>query len=384
MEFSGSNGRGSNHGATQMSSLPSAGVPYWHSSTASVGPEPVTVPSVVPVYKLFDSVSVAIAAFLGTPLAGATLMAINYRRLGKAKSATWAMVTAAAVMALVAVFGRWIPAWAGTAFGISMVVANKGLADSLQGPAVQEHVRDGGELGSRWKAAGIGLLWLAVICASVFAAVFGQSSESKFAVGSKDLIYYSGTATKQDAATLGAGLQTLGYFRDQGANVLLSKGNDGTVLSFVVRDGFWDQPPMVAGFEEVARELAPSLGGFPIKVHLVNQTRVIEKDLTIGRAVFGKDDIYYLGTATVSDANALGRTLKTAGYFQDRGVSVLLSKGDGTWISFVVADGAWDDAGRVHDFEALAKQCAPAVGGPPIVLRLVNAKVELKRAIEMN
>jgi hypothetical protein len=95
------------NGVSRMSSLPAQGSPYWQSSTSSEGPEGLTTPQAVPTYKLFDSTSVGIATLLGSALAGATLMAINYRRLGKATEAVIAMIIAAAAMAIVIGVGSW-------------------------------------------------------------------------------------------------------------------------------------------------------------------------------------------------------------------------------------------------------------------------------------
>jgi hypothetical protein len=363
-----------------MSSLPAQGSPYWHSSTSSLTPEGTSDErEAVPPYRLYDSTAVTIASFLGTPLAGATLMAINCRRLGKLGTAVWPFASAAALIGLAIGLGSRIPSWGTTAVSVSLVMAMKSVAEGLQGKAIADHLRRGGQLYSRWLASGIGLIWLTVIAAVFFTAIYVQ--ETKVTIGSKDEVYYSGGSTKDDAKALGAALQRIGYFQDIGTSVLLSKDKSGVVLSCVVKDGMWNQPAMVAGFEEVGREVAPSIGGYPLELHLVNSSRVIMKDLTVGRAVMGtKDEIYYLGSATQAEANGLGQMLKSAGFFQDRGVSVFLSKGDdGTAISFVVAEGAWDSPDYVTEFESLVRQGASSVGGLPITLRLVNSKLETKK-----
>ena len=73
-------------------------------------------------------------------------------------------------------------------------------------------------------------------------------------IGTKDEVIYSGTATKDQATALGNALKTLGYFQDRGVSVLLSKGSNGAVISYVVEDGVWNKPDMVSDFETVLHE----------------------------------------------------------------------------------------------------------------------------------
>ncbi len=64
-------------------------------------------------------------------------------------------------------------------------------------------------------------------------------------------------------------------------SVILSKGSNGTIISFVVRDGFWDDPKNVDGFATLGRALAPTVGGLPIKVRLVNQSVETKKEIPV-------------------------------------------------------------------------------------------------------
>jgi len=153
-------------------------------------------------------------------------------------------------------------------------------------------------------------------------------------------------------------------------------------VSFVVKDGIWNQPEMISGFEEVGRQIAPEIGGFPITLRLTNGARTPMRELTVGRlAVGAKDEIYYCGSATEAEARALSQSLHTAKFFQDRGTTVFLVKDDdGTKTSFVVAEGTWNREEHIAGFEALVRQSAPGVGGVPLKLRLVNARLEPKYA----
>jgi hypothetical protein len=92
-----------------------------------------------------------------------------------------------------------------------------------------------------------------------------------------------------------------------------------------------------------------------------------------------KDQVIYSGIATKSEATALGNVLKSNEYFLDRGASVLLNKGFGsTTISFVVQDGVWNQPGMLSSFEELAREAAPAAGGFPLQVQLVDSKMDVE------
>lgn len=202
----------------------------------------------------------------------------------------------------------------------------------------------------------------------------------KLIVGTKDEIDYYHAATRQDAQALGRVLQAIGFLNDRGSTVLLSKGPGGTIVTFVLDNGGWDHPATVYSFEEIGRRIAPTIGGYPIEVRLIDWTRSLHKELTVGRVVVGtRDEVYYFGAAKEGDATILGNALQTAGYLTDHGASVVLSKGDGTAISFIVDEGAWNRPEVVAGFERLVRQVAPRIGGLPIELRLLSPKMEPKK-----
>jgi len=346
---------------------------------ASIAGDPLSGPA--PVYTLFDAGAVATATFFGTPVAGGSLMALNYRRLGQAGKAVTTIVLAFAATAVVLLVGWNLPQKATLPIAFLLLLAMRGSAQSLQGSAVKDHVQRGGRLGSKKAALAVGMAFLAVVVAIVFIAVFVPeqiAKASSVTIGENNDIYYSGTATEADARALGNALRTSGYFNGSGADVFLAKGEKGTVVSFIVKDGIWEQPGKVATFEEIGREVAPTVGGFPIQVRLLNRLKEVQKESNVGRAQFpGNDDVYYFGSATQSQAEALGRQLQTAGFFGDKGYDVFLAKhSDGTTLSFVVHDGSWDDPAVLKNFENIVRGAAPAVGGLPVTLRLINPSLQ--------
>lgn len=342
--------------------------------------------SAPPAYRLYDAKSITIATVLGSPVAGTGLMALNYRRLGRTRSAAMTLAIGVAATATGIALGSVLPSYASSAIAVGLLVATMNAAKALQGTTIDKHLRRGGRLSSRWAAAGVGIVCPAIAFGAPYSFYLVTQSTKKIVVGSKDEVDYSGAATKHDAEALGAALQASGYFRGRGVGVFLSKGPTATTVSFVVDKRALNDSNVIGEFEEVGREVAPSVGGFPIKLRLADPHDKTLQEFTIGRLVIGAKagELYYYGTATEADARALGRSLKTSGFLQDRGATVLLSKGSGyTAVSFVLAEGAWNNPHTVTLFETLVRRAASSVGGFPISLRLVNSHLLLEKELEV-
>jgi hypothetical protein len=163
--------------------------------------------------------------------------------------------------------------------------------------------------------------------------------------------------------------------------VLLDKGTSGTVISFVLQNGAWNQAGILSSFEQITWQVAPSVGGLPVQMCLVDSDKKLQKTSTVGQATFdGGDTVAYEGNATQADAQALGQQLKAMGFFTGKGADVFVAKqDDGTTIGFVVSDNTWDNATAVSDFEAIARQIAPTVGGLPVHMQLDDAALTVKK-----
>jgi hypothetical protein len=200
-------------------------------------------------------------------------------------------------------------------------------------------------------------------------------------IGTKDQVIYSGIATKANATALGNALKSNEYFQDRGVTVLLHKGIGGTAISFGVQDGVWNQAGMLSGFEELAREVASAVGGFPVQVHLVDSKMDVEETSTVGKVSFdGGDTVFYEGSATKAQARALGQQFESKGFFTGKGVDVFLTRhDDGTTLAFIVAEEVWNNPNKVSDFEAIGRDVAHMVGGLPIDMHLVNTQLQVKK-----
>ena len=226
-------------------------------------------------------------------------------------------------------------------------------------------------------AFGIGLALLVTLAAGVYRTQ--AQKNRKVIIGTKDEIDYTGYATKEDARMLGQALASSGFLSNQGVSVLLSKGPGGASVSFVVQESAWNHPDTISSYEVIGRRIAPSIGGFPITVRLLDAAGHINK-LTVGRVLIGnRDEVYYFGSATEADAQRLGQALKGIGFFADIGASVVVSKGDGTAIWFVTNEGFWDKPEAIAGFKRVARQVAASVGGLPIQVRLLNSEMETKK-----
>ena len=341
-----------------------------------------------PTYSLFDSTSVGLATLLGSPIAGTTLMAVNYHRLGKGGKGAAAVAIGLVATVMAILFGNKVPYTFSTVVAIGLLLMTRSCAQVLQGPAVTDHVSQGGKLGSRWAAAGIGVAVLVALVAVTGAGMtfvkweLAPADSGKVTIGTRDDVYYSRSVTEKEARGLGEKLKEIGYFTDRGVTVFLAKDSSGTVVSFAVKDGAWEQPEMVLAFEQIGGGVARLLGESPIKVRMINTNREVKKEMTAGEVISGtKDAIFFTGSATEADARALGPALVTAGYLLDNGANVTLSKGEGTVISLVVSDTAWEKPENIVPYENTIRQVASSVGGLPIKLRLLNASLATQREV---
>ena len=125
-----------------------------------------------PIHKLYSPGQIALAAFLGSPLAACWFWARNYQRLGQSSSSTqcliWGAVGTAALLAISFFLPERFPSQAipiGYTFGLLQA------AKHTYGSVIAQHLSAGGRLGSWWAVVGISLLFLIVVLAVLFGVV---------------------------------------------------------------------------------------------------------------------------------------------------------------------------------------------------------------------
>jgi hypothetical protein len=125
--------------------------------------------SPLPLYRLS---AVGLATFLGTPLAGAWLLAHNLQLLGRADrvAMVWATSVALLLVTLVLAFvlPEEVPAMP---FAIAQLAAMMVLAKNLMEADIKQHTEAGGAFLSNWRAAGVGLLFTIGLAALAFAVL---------------------------------------------------------------------------------------------------------------------------------------------------------------------------------------------------------------------
>jgi hypothetical protein len=162
------------------------------------------------------------------------------------------------------------------------VLLHKGIGNTTISFAVQNGVWNQGMLSSfeelaREAAPAVGGLPVQVHLIDSYGDVKAISTVGEVSFGGGDGVYYEGSITKAQA--LGQRFKSIGFFRGKGVNVLLSSHDDGTTLAFFVAvDGVWNNPKIVSSFEAIVRDVAPSVGGLPIDMQLVNTHLQVEKD----------------------------------------------------------------------------------------------------------
>ena len=128
--------------------------------------------------KVYIPNHVALAAFLGTPLAGAWLIAANYTALGRSGDRTRTLVVGFVATLVLFGFASLLPdGFPGTFLGIAYAIALRELTRHLQGKPIDHVLASGGTKHSGWRAAGVGVVFL-VIALAVLGAVVVLSGDA--------------------------------------------------------------------------------------------------------------------------------------------------------------------------------------------------------------
>src|SRR5262245_27211345 len=120
--------------------------------------------------RLYSSMQLALAAFIGSPVAAAWFGAANFRALGEPRKARqtilWGSGATVLVMALAFVLPDGTPS---SVVPIAYSIGVRALAEQVFGARVKDHTSAGGQLGSWWRVVGISFLFVLGLVVVAFA-----------------------------------------------------------------------------------------------------------------------------------------------------------------------------------------------------------------------
>lgn len=256
------------------------------SATADATREPLEPDerySAAPEYRLFNPVAVGIAAFMGSPLAGAVCMAINYRRTGDDRRARRAILFGAlgtfAVLLLSALtVDLPIPGGAFVGLNVGIAMGFRALTQQLQGPLFEEHQKLGGQVGLQGAGCLLGLAAGTVLAVAVMGwGLAEMAMQECVRHGPLEEVCLADDATRDDAQKLKAFFIDSGLFDEaQEFGVELGGDEDKTILRVWTTTGAHRKPDVVEFYANLAAELEPVLGR-PVSVHMLDMLGQLKK-----------------------------------------------------------------------------------------------------------
>ncbi len=130
---------------------------------------------------------------------------------------------------------------------------------------------------------------------------------------------------------------------------------------------------------------APLIGALVVFVLIsgVNPSAFVDMQHSVD---MGHDQhVYYSRGATRDDAQRFGEALETEGYFDGTTpADVLISgKAGAREISLLSGGGVWEDESYVEAVRAMAERIAPAIGGKPFTVRILDENLNEKKRLQI-
>jgi hypothetical protein len=280
--------------------------------------------TVISIHPMYSPRQVALATFLGGPLGGGWLMAVNYKRLGEPAKMRRAIVLSVLAMAAVIAIGFVLGNGAAWVLALLPVFAMREVASALQGAAYLRHVEAGGSRGSSWRAAGLGGVSLVIYLGVIFGIVALQ-----FVVnGPRDAVMVGGTGVfytdgipRTEAEAVGEELLAIQHLgRDAKRSVQVTRDGDRRVVGFVMKDVAFSDDEVQMEYHQFAEPLSRKVyGGAPVDVWFLDGNMQPHAKLsweTRPHSLDLGDDHRVVYLAGIEETQARG----VAKAFQDRGM----------------------------------------------------------------
>lgn len=129
--------------------------------------------------RLYSPGQIAWATFLGAPIAGCVLMALNYKRFGNSTAANVAIVAGLVGTILLLATAFILPEnFPSSPIPLACTFAMYQCVKALQGDDYEDRLANGsGSKGSGWVASGVAILCLLVILIAIIAFVIVAPAE---------------------------------------------------------------------------------------------------------------------------------------------------------------------------------------------------------------
>lgn len=232
-----------------------------------------------------------------------------------------------------------------------------------------------------------------ILClVSLLASVGCAPQETRLKVSDNESVYFSADVSEVQARALAHKLKRIGFFN--GANekdVFLRKGPNGREVSFIVQEGVWNDPSVVAAFASIGRQIATTVGGPPCRVALLDAQRRPQKELTIEIAdiaveITPVEKIFRDQHVSEEQARQLGQSLLDVGFFDGNAErDVLFRKQQDKYIvMFVVHQDTWNDPDVIAAFERIAQSAASTLGLPTLELQLIDDDFQTHYTVQVS
>lgn len=328
---------------------------------------------------MYSARQVAFATFLGGPLGGGWLMAVNYKRLAEPAKMRWAIGLSVLAMAALIAIGFAVGNQAAWVLALLPILAMRELAKALQGAAYSRHVAAGGSRGSSWRVAGVGVVSLAIYLGLIYGVltiVFLTTGPHEVVMIGGTSVFYTDGIARAEAGTVGEELLAIQHLgRDTRRSVEVTRDRDRRVVAFVMKEVAFSDDEVQVAYHQFAEPLSRKVySGAPLDIWFLDGNMQPHTKLsweTRPRSIDLGDDhrVVYLQGIQDTEARGVAKVFQDHGMFRPGHKMSVTVKAVGS--RYVVALTANSNA--VRDvalrtwLQGLAQPCSDqAFGGKPV------------------
>ena len=233
---------------------------------------------------MYSVAQITLTTLLGGPVGGSWLMGLNFKRLGEPRKARITYVLGVLAMATVIAIGFATGPRAALWLLLAPVLVVNLLATRLQARGYQRHVAVQGRRGSSWRAAGLGVVSLAIYAVALLGTItvhFFATMPDKVMIGAASVFYTDGVS-RAEAQRVGEELVTLDDGRSGGRwGVEVRRDGNRPVIAFITFGKERSDPSLKRSIHAFATPLSRDVyGDAPVDIWLIDGMFRIRDKLT--------------------------------------------------------------------------------------------------------